>query len=1490
MNGDQVSKTFRRRLVAAAVASCFTAGTVLANPTNPTVVNGQVSILQNGNLLQVTNSPNSIINWQSFSIGANEITRIIQQSHASAVLNRVVGSGGAIDPSVILGALQSNGRVLLVNPSGILFGAGAQIDVAGLIATSLNISNADFLANKLKFTDMPGAGSVVNQGNITTGQGGQVYLVGPAVTNSGIITTPKGEVVLAAGNSVELVNPGTPNLRVEITAPDNAAKNLGSIIADSGRIGIYAGLINHSGTIRADSVSVTEDGRIVLKATKIANLEAGSVTSASGAVGGLIEIQADVLVNSGGIHADGAQGGSVAVQARNFLSAGRISADGAQGAGGEVNVQASGRIVQTSRAHLSADGATGGGKVTLQAADRVFGSGTLTATGQGAGSTGGEIRVLGNEIVLLGASLDASGDAGGGTVLVGGDFQGNNPAVQNAATNQINFSTTIKVDARTAGDGGKVIVWSDQETQFYGSISARGGAQSGDGGFIEVSGKENLVFGGMADAGAPNGTPGTLLLDPKFIVIDSAGGGLASFLLVDPNPGAGDLFGGFGNGVVVLPNDNVVATDPNDDLVAANAGAVYLFNGNTGALISTLSGSTADNSVGSGGVVALAGNGNYVVSSPVWDNGAATNAGAVTFGNGTTGVSGVVSAANSLVGSTLNDNVGRGAVDGVSGVTALTNGNYVVRSRDWDSGTVVNAGAVTFGNGTTGISGAVSASNSLVGLTLNDQVGTGVTALTNGNYVVSSPNWNGAAADVGAVTWVNGANGRVFGAASPGAAVSSSNSLVGSTLDDRVGGVTALTNGNYVVASQSWDGAAVDVGAVTWGNGNGGTVGTVSVANSLVGTTAFDRVGSNGVTALTNGHYVVGSPLWDGAAADVGAVTWGNGLGGTVGAVSAANSLVGTAQNDLTTDICGGGCLDVVVRALSNGNYVVISSEWNNGTILNVGAVTWGNGLGGTVGPVTALNSLIGAVAGDRIGEGGITGLNNAGDRISDGSIPGLSNGNFVVRSPLVDNGAIVDAGLVHVVVPPSSASGQTFAANPSGTATLTPAAITAITNTGTAVILQANTDITLASASSILSNNPGGNGGAITMQAGRSVLLNSNITTDNGALTLIANDTTANSVVNANRDSGAAVIAMAPGTTINAGSGNVMITLNNGAGLTNPTSGNITLANLTGGNVTVQNLGPTAGSSITALGGSAINAGTLTANAPLGDVDINAAVTASGNVNLVAGSHVRVNAATVSAGGAVSVNAPFLDITAAGASAQLKAGTDLTVNAGEVTLTGGTVPGAFAELRGGPGAFNVITTASTTASGDVLLTGGTGSGAYARIFGNPDVGSLLVPVSVGGVIQMTPGSGTDASASIESASPTSIYITFPNLTSGGYFVNGAEGVVHDSGTSSGFVAGTLPAVLNTNLLVTYGLTLPPAPPPPLPSSSLPSSSPPSSSPPPESGLDLDLANRVLIQAVNQTASTGNSAPAGQDEGGVGTGTGVTAEEKQKKALPICSK
>src|SRR5687767_11299255 len=124
------------------------ADSALGNPTGAQVIQGTVTMARpNAQTLNVTNSPGSIIHWQGFSIGANETTRFIQQNAASTVLNRVVGA----DISQIYGQLVSNGRVFLINPAGIIVGAGATIDTAGFVGSALNMTNRDFLAGNLKF-------------------------------------------------------------------------------------------------------------------------------------------------------------------------------------------------------------------------------------------------------------------------------------------------------------------------------------------------------------------------------------------------------------------------------------------------------------------------------------------------------------------------------------------------------------------------------------------------------------------------------------------------------------------------------------------------------------------------------------------------------------------------------------------------------------------------------------------------------------------------------------------------------------------------------------------------------------------------------------------------------------------------------------------------------------------------------------------------------------------------------------------------------------------------------------------------------------------------------------------------------------------------------------------------------------------------------------------------------------------------------------------
>ncbi|MEO7199463.1 MAG: hypothetical protein ABIY56_04525 [Dokdonella sp.] len=441
---------------------------------------------------------------------------------------------------------------------------------------------------------------------------------------------------------------------------------------------------------------------------------------------------------------------------------------------------------------------------------------------------------------------------------------------------------------------------------------------------------------------------------------------------------AGSVF--FGTRVVVLPNGNIVVTDP--DGPVANIGAVYMYSPN-GTLISTLTGGSSGDQVGSHGIHVLA-NGNFVVASNGWRNPAtaAAYAGAVTWVNGATGLSGVVSESNSLVGTQSGDFLN-------ARVAVLSNGNYVIAARGWDNGPVEDAGAAIWGSGNVGVSGPVTTSNALFGTQRLDQVGGKVVPLVNGNYVVGSAAWdNGAIANAGAATWANGSTGLA-------GAVSSFNSLVGTSANDLVGaagpfnGIKALSNGNYVVSSDNWNnGSIASAGAATWANGSTGLVGVVSSANSLVGSSAGDKVGSD-VTALTNGNYVVWSPVWkNGSSPNAGAATWGSGSSGVRGTISASNSLVGAGAND--------GDASHPPVELSNGNYVVINPHWDNGAIIDVGAVTWGNGASGRTGVISAANSLTGSTAGDEVGSGNTI---------------ALANGNYVVGSRRWSNGAAIEAG-----------------------------------------------------------------------------------------------------------------------------------------------------------------------------------------------------------------------------------------------------------------------------------------------------------------------------------------------------------------------------------------------------------------------------------------------------------------------------------------------
>ncbi len=423
---------FQLRPVARAMLGAFLAGGVAGvhgGPLGPEVSAGTGKINQAGSVTTVDqSSPRLSINWRSFSIGAGETVAFRQPSAQAIALNRVLGQ----DASVILGNLSANGQVFLLNPNGVLFGAGARVDVGGIVASTLGLSDADFMAGRYTFSGS-GSGSVLNRGTIRAADGGYVALVGPRVANEGLITARLGTVALGAGEQVTLRIDGQQlvGFSVDKAAVDALAANKQLIQADGG------------------TVVLSAQAKDALLSTVVNNT-------------GIVEARS-VSVKNGVIRLEG-------------------------GASGIVSV-----------------------------------SGKLDASGSNGVERGGQIQVTGEKVALLdGAVIDASGRSGGGTVLVGGGFQGKNPAVQNASRTYVAPSATIRADAIDVGNGGKVIVWADGDTRFHGTISAKGGSGGGDGGSVEVSGKQQLAFDGRVDTSAARGAVGTLLLDPDDLTISAA--------------------------------------------------------------------------------------------------------------------------------------------------------------------------------------------------------------------------------------------------------------------------------------------------------------------------------------------------------------------------------------------------------------------------------------------------------------------------------------------------------------------------------------------------------------------------------------------------------------------------------------------------------------------------------------------------------------------------------------------------------------------------------------------------------------------------------------------------------------------------------------------------------------------------------------------------------------------------------------------------------
>src|SRR5450830_1173191 len=295
----------------------------LAGPAGGTVVAGQATINgAPGSTVIKQGSQNAVINWANFNINKGESVQFVQPNSNAVALNRVLGSDG----TTILGNLSANGKVFIVNPNGVLFGQGASVNTAGLVASTLDINNADFMSGKYQFSGN-GSGKVLNQGSISA-PGGYVALLGANVSNEGTIQARLGSVALAAGRAITLdvAGDGLLNVAVNAGAVGALVNNGGMIRADGGSVVLTAQaagdllktVVNNTGVIEAHTID-TRGGTIKL----LGDMQSGTVNA-----GGTLDASAPAgevgsrggFIDTSAAHVNIAKGINVTTKAANGLS------------------------------------------------------------------------------------------------------------------------------------------------------------------------------------------------------------------------------------------------------------------------------------------------------------------------------------------------------------------------------------------------------------------------------------------------------------------------------------------------------------------------------------------------------------------------------------------------------------------------------------------------------------------------------------------------------------------------------------------------------------------------------------------------------------------------------------------------------------------------------------------------------------------------------------------------------------------------------------------------------------------------------------------------------------------------------------------------------------------------------------------------------------------------------------------------------------------
>ena len=583
-----------------------------ALPVAGKVVAGQATISQSNNTLTVNqSSQKAVINWDSFNVGANATVNFNQPNSGASTLNRVNGAS----ESLINGALNSNGQVILVNPNGVVFGKGAEVNTGGIVATTMDIKDADYLNGNMAFSGN-GRGKVVNKGRITVNNiDGYIALMAPEVRNEGVLTatlSSKNVIALAAGEKVTIYVDGgqLAGLSVDASAVKtliankhliqvgggqvvlaaNALSDLRASVVNNtgvisatgidrsgGKISLTASTVNQSGTLSANSNSA-DGGQIALTGDKVL-LADGSKTTATGFLnGGTINVgTTDVTYTQ---NADGSRSN---VQARNLAKTVTVAA------GASVDV--------------SSIGKGNGGQINVWSSEQTNVAGNFSASGGALGGNGGSVETssLGKLVVAATTVVNTSAPAGQkGSWMLDPDgltIDSSTATALSSALTNANVTVAVQGDLTVAAGAAVSVVGAATNTTLTlnasGAITNNGSVALGQNSSLVINAASlTLSSGSVTSANQVTATAQSI----------SSSGSITST-------------GGSTGGINLLANSVVIAGNISSSGSGSSSGTGSTTGSSSGSSGSSGSGSSGSSNSGSSGSGSSSGTGSTSTSS-----------------------------------------------------------------------------------------------------------------------------------------------------------------------------------------------------------------------------------------------------------------------------------------------------------------------------------------------------------------------------------------------------------------------------------------------------------------------------------------------------------------------------------------------------------------------------------------------------------------------------------------------------------------------------------------------------------------------------------------------------------------------------------------------------------------------------------------------------------------------------------------------------------